>query len=115
MQAYSLIVDPDQTYDSLKDLGSKLKLPAGWKFRVKVLDQDLTIRAVDGIAHIVQDDLENTYDLCGGSRSHSTRIPHSPGESRTSSEMTWKEHGNGSTLVQIVPDGTSVDKARSTC
>ena len=57
MQAYSLIVDPNQTYESLKDLGRKLKLPAGWKFRVKVLDQDLTIRAVDGIAHIVRDDL----------------------------------------------------------
>ena len=70
MQAYSLIVDPNQTYHSLKDLGSKLKLPEGWKFRVKVLDQDLTIRAVDGIAHIVQDDLENTYDLCGGGSSN---------------------------------------------
>ena len=46
-----------------KDLGSKLELPPGWKFRVKVLNEDLTIRAVNGIAHIVQDDLENTYDL----------------------------------------------------
>lgn len=64
MQAYSLIVDPNLNYDSLKDLGSKLKLPPGWKFRVQLLDRDLTIRAVDGIAHIVQDDLENTYDLC---------------------------------------------------
>jgi hypothetical protein len=65
MQAYSLIVDPNLTYDSLKDLGSKLNLPPGWKFRVQVLDRDLTIRAVDGIAHIVQDDLGNTYDMCG--------------------------------------------------
>jgi hypothetical protein len=70
MQAYSLIVDPNETYDSLKDLGSKLKLPAGWKFRVKILDEDLTIRAVNGVAHIVQDDLENTYDLCGGGSSN---------------------------------------------
>jgi hypothetical protein len=64
MQAYSLIVDSNLTYELLKDLGSKLKLPEGWKFRTKVLDEDLTIKAVDGIAHIVQDDLENTYDLC---------------------------------------------------
>jgi len=70
MQAYSLIVDPNLTYDSLASLGSKLKLPPGWKFRVKVLDKDLTIRAVNGIAHIVQDDLENTYDLCGGGSSN---------------------------------------------
>jgi hypothetical protein len=66
MQAYSLIVDHNLTYDSLPNLGNKLKLPPGWKFRVKVLDKDLTIRAVNGIAHIMQDDLENTYDLCAG-------------------------------------------------
>jgi hypothetical protein len=29
MQAYSLIVDPNLTYDSLASLGSKLKLPPG--------------------------------------------------------------------------------------
>ena len=58
--------DPNLKYDSLKDLGNRLKLPPGWKFRVKVLDQDLTIRAVDGIAHILQDDLQDTYDLCTG-------------------------------------------------
>jgi len=77
MQAYSLMVDPDQTYDSLKELGNKLKLPAGWKFRVNVLDQDLTIRAVDGIARIVQDDLENTYVLCGGSSNYKPWCPDS--------------------------------------
>ena len=66
MQAYSLIVDPNLNYDALKDLGSKLQLAPGWKFRVKVLDRDLEIQAVDGLAHIVQDDLENTYDSCSG-------------------------------------------------
>ncbi len=64
MQAYSSIVDPNLTYEGLKDLDEKLKLAPGWKFRVKVLDQDLTIKAVDGHARIVQDDLENTYDAC---------------------------------------------------
>ena len=39
MQAASLIVDPSETYDSLKDLGSKLKLAPGWKFRINVIDQ----------------------------------------------------------------------------
>jgi hypothetical protein len=29
-----------------------------------VLDQDLTLRAHNGEAWIVQDELENTYDLC---------------------------------------------------
>ncbi len=64
MQAYSQIVDPKLTYEQLGKLGDKLKLAAGWKFRTNVLDQDLTIKAVNGIAHIVQDDLENTYDAC---------------------------------------------------
>ena len=70
MQAYGLIIDPSLTYESLNDLGSKLKLAPGWKFRVKVIDQDLTIKAVDGIAHIVQDDLGNTYDQCAGGSSN---------------------------------------------
>ena len=70
IQAASLIVDPSETYDSLKDLGSKLKLAPGWKFRINVIDQDLTIKAVDGIAHIVQDELGNTYDLCAGGSSN---------------------------------------------
>jgi len=64
IQAYSDIVDPELTYNDLGKLGAKLKLASGWKFRTKVLDQDLTIRAVNGIARIVQDDLENTYDAC---------------------------------------------------
>ena len=64
VQAYSLIVDPNLMYADLQTLDTKLKLAAGWKYRVKVLDQDLTIRAVYGMARIVQDDLENTYDAC---------------------------------------------------
>jgi hypothetical protein len=64
MQAYSNIVDPNLTYNDLQTLDKKLKLAPGWKYRVKVLDQDLTIRAVNGHARIVQDDLENTYDAC---------------------------------------------------
>ncbi len=64
MQAYSLIVDPKLTYDDLKTLDKKLKLAPGWKYRVKVLDQDLEIHAVNGTARIVQDDLEGTYNAC---------------------------------------------------
>lgn len=70
MQAYSLIVDPNQTYASLMTLGSQLKLAPGWNYRVTVLDRDLTIHAVNGIAHIVQDEKGNTYDLCAGGSSN---------------------------------------------
>ena len=48
MQAYSHIVDPNLSYESLKTLDKKLKLPPGWKYRVKVLDQDLAVGAING-------------------------------------------------------------------
>jgi len=64
MQAYSDIVDPNLTYPQLTTLGDKLKPPPGWKYRVKVLDQDMTIHAIDGVARIMQDELQNTYDAC---------------------------------------------------
>ena len=64
MQASSRTVDPKLSFEDLKTLDKKLKLAPGWKYRVKVLDQDLTIKAVNGKARIVQDELENTYDAC---------------------------------------------------
>ena len=64
MQAYSLIVDPNLKYDDLKTLGTKLKLPPGWRYRFKVLDRDLEVHAINGTARIVQDDLEDTYNAC---------------------------------------------------
>jgi hypothetical protein len=45
MQAYSDIVNPTLTYNDIGKLNDKLKLVSGWRFRTKVLDQDLTIQA----------------------------------------------------------------------
>ncbi len=64
MQASSRLVDKNLTYDDLKTLDTKLKLPPGWKYRVKVLDKDLGIGAINGVAHVTQDDLEDTYNAC---------------------------------------------------
>jgi len=64
MQASSQIVDPMLTYEQLSTLGNRLKLPSGWKYRVSILDRDLTIEAIDGVAHIMQDEFQNTYDEC---------------------------------------------------
>jgi len=64
MQASSRIVDKNLSYDDLKTLNTKLKLPPGWKYRTKLLDQDLVVSAIDGLAHVLQDDLENTYNSC---------------------------------------------------
>ncbi len=60
MQSYSQIVDPSLGYDQLAALGSRLKLPPGWKYLPVTLDADLKMHAA-GKAYIVQDDLENTY------------------------------------------------------
>jgi hypothetical protein len=53
MQSYSIIVDPNQKYEDLPNLGSKLKLPEGWKFRSVTLTKDLTLNGItiDGQAN----------------------------------------------------------------
>jgi hypothetical protein len=67
MKSFSLITHPDQKFEELGTLGSRLKLPPGWKFRAPVLEQDLILTPdKDGIAHITQDDFGNTYDRAGG-------------------------------------------------
>ena len=66
MKSFSLITFPDQKFDELPTLGSRLKLPPGWKFRSVVLEQDLILTPDNGIAHITQDDFGNTYDRAGG-------------------------------------------------
>ena len=67
MKSFSLITHPDQKFEELGTLGSRLKLPPGWKFRAPVLEQDLILTPdKDGIAHITQDDFGNTYDRVGG-------------------------------------------------
>jgi len=66
MKSASMIKDPDQKFEDLKDLGSRLKLADGWKFRTRILDQELVFKTKDGKSFIVQDDIGNTYDRVGG-------------------------------------------------
>ena len=61
MQAYSHIVDDSLTAETLPALGDRLHLPEGWHYRARNPDQDLTLRTVAGEAHILQDELQNTY------------------------------------------------------
>jgi hypothetical protein len=70
MKSAGLSEDPNQTYDSLKDLGAHLQLAANWKFRTVVLDKDLVLTGDDGNVTITQDDLGNTYDRVGGAYSN---------------------------------------------
>ncbi|NXY95053.1 hypothetical protein HYE82_11730 [Streptomyces sp. BR123] len=63
MQTYSHIVDDSLTIDSLAALGERLHLPQGWRYRVRTAEEDLAIRTVNGEAHVLQDELDNTYML----------------------------------------------------
>ena len=65
MKSYSLVLDPSMTREKVPATLAKLKLPAGWKYRVKVLDKDLKLVPESGVATIVADDLDNVYDLTG--------------------------------------------------
>lgn len=62
MQAYSQIKDKKLTLSKLDGLGSKLALPAGWKYRTRALKRDLTFRT-KGETVVLQDEFENTYQL----------------------------------------------------
>ncbi|MBU3595412.1 hypothetical protein ICN10_03215 [Polynucleobacter sp. 86C-FISCH] len=60
MQSYSQIVNPALNIKDLPGLSEQLKLPAGWTYRSRVLDQDLSLVA-NGVAYVLQDNLSNSY------------------------------------------------------
>ena len=66
MKSASLIVDPKQTYESLENLGDRLKPATDWSFRTLELKEDLVLTSDDGNVRITQDELGNTYDRIGG-------------------------------------------------
>lgn len=60
MQSYAQIVDPDLSYDQLRDLGPRVGLPDGWTYRSYKPKSNIVLR-VHEHATIVQDALKNTY------------------------------------------------------
>ena len=62
MQSYS-DQKIQQTPASLANLGQQLKLPKGWAFKTMTLDENKTVKAVDNLAVVIQDDNLNTYQL----------------------------------------------------
>lgn len=61
MLAYSRAIDDSLGSASLITLGNRLHLPEGWKYRVGSPASDLVLRPVAGEAHILRDELGNTY------------------------------------------------------
>jgi len=70
MQSYTDYYDKSLTPATLKDIGSKLTFPAGWKFRTKVLDRELVVSTerANFYAHVLQDNLHNTYQGSDGGK-----------------------------------------------
>jgi len=63
MQAYSQQQDPALSQSDLPGLGSRLKLPAGWSYRVRTLDSTMRVTYKTVEATVLQDELSNTYSL----------------------------------------------------
>lgn len=60
MQSYSQIVNHRLSMQDLPSLGQQLKLPVGWTYKSKVIDQELSLVA-NGVAYVLQDNLANSY------------------------------------------------------
>ena len=65
MKSYSLVLDSNMTREKVPAMMARLKLPTGWKYRVKVLEQNLKLVPESGVCTIVPDDLDNVYDMTG--------------------------------------------------
>ena len=74
MQAYSQIVDPEEQLGDLASLGDRLELPPGWRYRSRKLERPLDLKA-SGEVHILQDELQNTYQRLPA-RKHESRRRH---------------------------------------
>ena len=63
MQSWSQTVDHALSLADLPDLGPRLQLPEGWRYRTSVLNSTLSIDTTAEAAHVTQDNLGNTYSL----------------------------------------------------
>ena len=63
MQARCIGVDENMTEEALNTLGDRLKMPSGWSYRTRILDEELVVDTSDHLATVTQDEFENTYTL----------------------------------------------------
>lgn len=66
MQTWSQQTDANLDETGLLTLGSRLALPAGWKYSSRVLDQPLTVDTRSEPGHVLQDELGNSYSKLAG-------------------------------------------------
>lgn len=65
MKSVSPAVDKSNTYENIAMIATRLQLPAGWKYRTAVLNQDLILIPEGGVATILKDNLGDVYDITG--------------------------------------------------
>jgi hypothetical protein len=67
MKGFQLGLEPQHTLEQFIAAGESnfKKLPAGWKFRIEVLDEDLVEVPEGGVATIMPDEFFNVYDKAG--------------------------------------------------
>ncbi len=63
MQTWSQVADPNLSRADLPGLASRLKLPEGWTYQTRVLDETLRVDTTTRPADVTQDDLTNSYSL----------------------------------------------------
>ena len=63
MQTWSQIVDAQLGLQDLPGLGRRLNLPEGWRYKTRVLTARLSVDTSTQDAHVIQDDLTNSYSL----------------------------------------------------
>ena len=63
MQTWSQQIDPTLTAADLPGLASRLSLPAGWRYATRTLTAPLEVQTTGKVAHVLQDDLGNSYSL----------------------------------------------------
>lgn len=62
MQSMSLSEEPTLTMNDLATLGSRMKLPRGWRYAARILEADLSLTPnKDSEVVVLQDGLKNTY------------------------------------------------------
>ncbi len=63
MQTWSQVVDTKLGLQDLPGLGRRLNLPEGWRYETRILTERLSVDTTTQDAHVMQDDLTNTYSL----------------------------------------------------
>jgi hypothetical protein len=98
MQSYAQIVDRNLTLARLRTLGRRLELPLGWRYRTRKLARPLVLKAQGGKATILQDELQNTYQLAtttrtGKRKAHAVNVEGVTSSVAPATKGTVEDHG----------------------